>query len=73
MAAAIDFIEVIEDAIDRDTCTASRIEPPWHQFLENTLPGMDRAARQGAAMICTPNGRTSVPVGHKGAVTSGLT
>jgi glycerophosphoryl diester phosphodiesterase len=38
-------------ALEQDSCTASRIEPPYHQFLENTLPGMDRAARTGGALI----------------------
>lgn len=38
-------------ALARDTCTATRIEPPYHRFLENTLPAMDQAARHGANMI----------------------
>lgn len=37
--------------VERDTCTASRIEPPLHDYLENTLPGMGQAVRSGAQMI----------------------
>jgi glycerophosphoryl diester phosphodiesterase len=37
--------------LERDTCTATRIEPPIHEFLENTLPGMAQAERLGAQMI----------------------
>lgn len=37
--------------VERDTCTATRIEQPVHDFLENTLPGMDQAVRSGAQMI----------------------
>lgn len=37
--------------VERDTCTASRIERPVHDFLENTLPGMQQAVRAGAQMI----------------------
>ena len=38
-------------ALGRDDCTATRIEPPVHDYLENTLPGMLQAARLGAQMI----------------------
>jgi glycerophosphoryl diester phosphodiesterase len=38
-------------ALGRDTCTATRIEAPYHRYLENTLEGMDRAARTGGGMI----------------------
>lgn len=34
-----------------DTCTATRIEPPYHLFLENTLEGIDGADRNGAQMV----------------------
>jgi glycerophosphoryl diester phosphodiesterase len=37
--------------LERDPCTATRIEPPYHEFIENTLPGMDQAARHGASVI----------------------
>lgn len=32
-------------------CTARRIEPPVHDYLENTLPGLSQAARLGAQAI----------------------
>ena len=34
-----------------DTCTATRIEVPVHVYLENTLPGLQRADTLGAVMI----------------------
>ena len=37
--------------LDNDTCTAIRIEAPWHRFLENTLAGIDQAKRTGAQMV----------------------
>jgi glycerophosphoryl diester phosphodiesterase len=37
--------------IDDATCTAARIEPPVHRFIENTIPGLQEAARNGAQMI----------------------
>ncbi len=37
--------------LGRDDCTATRIEPPVHDFLENTLGSMAAAARVGAQMI----------------------
>lgn len=37
--------------VERDTCTASRIEQPVHDYLENTLSGMAQAVRSGAQMI----------------------
>lgn len=37
--------------LERDTCTATRIEQPVHDYLENTLAGMGRAVRSGAQMI----------------------
>jgi len=37
--------------IGRDSCTATRIEPPVHDYLENTVRSVDAAWRQGADMI----------------------
>lgn len=37
--------------VERDTCTATRIEMPVHDTLENTLAGMLAAQRLGAQMI----------------------
>lgn len=37
--------------LERDTCTASRIEPPVHLFHENTLGGIAQARRLGAQMV----------------------
>jgi glycerophosphoryl diester phosphodiesterase len=34
-----------------DTCTATRIEPPYHRYLENTLPSLRMARALGAAMV----------------------
>lgn len=34
-----------------DTCTATRIEPPVHDYLEHTLPSLQRAMALGAQMI----------------------
>jgi glycerophosphoryl diester phosphodiesterase len=42
-----------------DTCTATRIDPPRHRFLENTLPSMAEAFRHGATMIELDVHRTS--------------
>jgi len=33
------------------SCTATRIEPPYHPFLENTLGSLERAKSLGAAMV----------------------
>ncbi len=35
----------------QDGCTATKIEPPHHEFIENTIPGIDEARRNGARMI----------------------
>jgi glycerophosphoryl diester phosphodiesterase len=35
----------------KDTCTATRIEPPYHRYLENTLPSLRMARALGAAMV----------------------
>lgn len=37
--------------ITRDSCTAVKMNPPVHPYLENTIPGMQQAARNGAQMI----------------------
>jgi glycerophosphoryl diester phosphodiesterase len=37
--------------IERDTCTATRIHPPEHPFLENTLPSMRAAFAAGADIV----------------------
>jgi glycerophosphoryl diester phosphodiesterase len=34
-----------------DTCTAERIHPPEHGYLENTLPSMEAAFRLGADIV----------------------
>jgi glycerophosphoryl diester phosphodiesterase len=39
------------EGVDRDTCTANRIEPPEHDYLENTVRSMQRAVLLGADMI----------------------
>jgi glycerophosphoryl diester phosphodiesterase len=37
--------------VERGTCTATRIEPPVHDFQENTTRSMQAAARIGADMV----------------------
>jgi glycerophosphoryl diester phosphodiesterase len=37
--------------IDRNSCTATRIEPPVHDYLENTVRSIDAAWRLGADMV----------------------
>ncbi len=37
--------------LERDTCTASRILPPTHDFIENTLPSMAAAFAYGADVV----------------------
>lgn len=39
------------DGVGRDSCTANRIEPPVHDYLENTARSMDAAVRLGADMV----------------------
>lgn len=39
------------DDLDNETCTATRIFPPTHGLLENTLPSMAAAFDRGAHMI----------------------
>lgn len=37
--------------LDNHTCTAERIDPPRHRFLENTLPSMQAAFDSGATRV----------------------
>jgi len=37
--------------LENDTCTASRIEPPYHAFLENTLASLQKAKSMAPAMV----------------------
>jgi glycerophosphoryl diester phosphodiesterase len=37
--------------VDRDTCTAARIEQPVHDYLENTTRSMQAARQMGADMV----------------------
>ncbi len=51
--------------LENDTCTASRIYPPEHGFLENTLPSMQAAFDAGADVVeidvhLTPDNRFAV-------------
>lgn len=39
------------EGVGRDTCTATRIYPPTHDFLENTLPSMRAAITAGTDVI----------------------
>ena len=39
------------EGIGRDTCTADRIEPPVHDYLENSVRSMQAAARLDADMV----------------------
>jgi glycerophosphoryl diester phosphodiesterase len=39
------------EGLERDTCTATRIHPPEHPFLENTLPSMRAAFDAGADIV----------------------
>nr|WP_145025156.1 glycerophosphodiester phosphodiesterase family protein [Paenibacillus sp. Y412MC10] len=39
------------EGITNDTCTAERIDPPEHPYLENTLPSMEAAFQAGADMV----------------------
>lgn len=53
------------DGVERDTCTATRIDPPRHRFIENTLPSMRAAFAAGADVVeldvhLTPDGELAV-------------
>ena len=37
--------------LDNETCTATRIDPPEHPYLENTLPSMQAAFDAGADIV----------------------
>jgi glycerophosphoryl diester phosphodiesterase len=37
--------------VENDTCTAERIDPPTHDFIENTLPSMEAAFADGADVV----------------------
>lgn len=39
------------EGVTNETCTATRIRPPEHNFIENTLYSMDNAVRYGAGAI----------------------
>lgn len=39
------------EGLNNETCTAERIDPPRHAYLENTLPSMQAAFDAGADMI----------------------
>ncbi len=39
------------EGLGRDTCTADRIYPPTHQYLENTVSSINRAVFDGAYMV----------------------
>lgn len=39
------------DDLKNDTCTAERINPPTHDFIENTLPAMEAAFAAGADVV----------------------
>lgn len=39
------------DGVENDTCTATRIRPPTHALIENTLPSMRAAFEAGADMV----------------------
>ena len=40
-----------EAGVSNDTCTATRIDPPTHRFIENTIPSMRRAFELGADIV----------------------
>ena len=39
------------EGVERDTCTATRIEAPYHSYLENTVEGTLRAFKIGTQMV----------------------
>lgn len=40
-----------KEGVGNDTCTADRIHPPTHDFIENTLPSMEAAFAAGADVV----------------------
>ena len=52
-------------SVGNDTCTAAIIDPPRHDYLENTIPSMRAAFQAGADVVeldvhLTPDGRFAV-------------
>ena len=43
--------EFPREGVGRDTCTATRIEDPYHPYLENTVAGALRAFKLGTQMV----------------------
>jgi glycerophosphoryl diester phosphodiesterase len=39
------------EGVHSDTCTADRIYPPTHGYLENTIPSIEAAFHDGASMV----------------------
>lgn len=39
------------EGVDDQTCTATRIDPPTHQYIENTLPSIEAAFTAGAHVV----------------------
>jgi glycerophosphoryl diester phosphodiesterase len=53
------------ESLDNDSCTATRIAPPRHAFLENTIASMRAAFESGADVVeldvhLTPDGKFAV-------------
>lgn len=40
-----------KEGLDNDSCTATRIYPPTHNYLENTIPSIRKAFEYGADMV----------------------
>jgi glycerophosphoryl diester phosphodiesterase len=40
-----------KEGVGNDTCTAEKINPPTHDFIENTLPSMEAAFAAGADVV----------------------
>ena len=40
-----------KEGVGNDTCTADRIYPPTHDFIENTIPSMEAAFEAGADVV----------------------
>jgi glycerophosphoryl diester phosphodiesterase len=41
----------LREGLERDTCTATRIDPPSHDFIENTIPSLLETIKLGADII----------------------
>jgi len=57
--------------VERGTCTANRIEPPVHDYQENTTRSMEAAARMGADVVeidIAPTADGRIAVFHDWAV-----